>query len=131
MQAVEERAEQVQARAENVSKSASADSPQQQAAAEVGQTVTDAAPEEDLGDTLSVLQGADSKLEGQDQPQVPGPLCFYVMHSLAWTLQGLLAQASYWEGSLSCQMYSGAAYAISGAFHATNQGGCCGARTYS
>ncbi|KAL3162434.1 hypothetical protein ABBQ32_010103 [Trebouxia sp. C0010 RCD-2024] len=67
--AVEERAEQVQERAESVSKSAPADSPQQEATAQVGQTVMGAAPEEDLGDTLSVLQGADSKLEEQTQPQ--------------------------------------------------------------
>lgn len=73
MQAVEARAEQVQGRAENVSKSASADSPPEQAAAQAEQAVTDAAPEEDLGDTLSVLQGADSKLEGQKEPQVPAP----------------------------------------------------------
>ena len=74
VQAVEERAKQVQRRAESVSKSASADSPPQQAAAEVEQAVADAAPEEDLGDTLSVLQGADSKLEAQKEPQVPALL---------------------------------------------------------
>ena len=73
VQAVEERAEQVQGRAEDVSKSASADSSPEQAAAQVEQAVTDAAPEEDLGDTLSVLQGADSKLDGQKEPQVPHP----------------------------------------------------------
>lgn len=82
MQAVEERAEQVQGRAENVSKAAHADSPQQEAAAEVGQTVTGAAPEEDLGDTLSVLQGADSKLKGQKQPQAQVFLSLDVSHSL-------------------------------------------------
>lgn len=74
VQAVEERAKQVQGRAESVSKSASADSPPQEAAAEVEQAVTNAAPEEDLGDTLSVLHGADSKLEGQKEPQVPALL---------------------------------------------------------
>lgn len=71
VQAVEERAEQLRGRAENVSKSASADSPPEQAAAQVEQAVIDAAPEEDLGGSLSVLQGADSKLEGQKEPQVP------------------------------------------------------------
>ena len=35
--------------------------------------MTHAAPEEDLGDTLSVLQGAGSKLEEQQEPQVPAP----------------------------------------------------------
>lgn len=70
MQAVEERAKQVQERAEDVSKSASADAPQGQAAAKVEKKMTDAAPEEDLEDTLSVLQGADDKLEGQSQSQV-------------------------------------------------------------
>ena len=76
VQAVEEQAEHVQGRAEYVSKSASADSPPEQAAAQVEQAVTDAAPEEDLGDTLSVLQGADTKLEGQQKPQVPSlPIC--------------------------------------------------------
>ena len=70
VQAVEERAEQVREHAEDVSKSASANAPQEQAAAKVEKKMTDAAPEEDLEDTLSVLQGADNKLEGQDQPQV-------------------------------------------------------------
>lgn len=85
MQAVEERAEQVQERAESVSKSAPADSPQQEATAQVGQTVMGAAPEEDLGDTLSVLQGADSKLEEQTQPQVQAPLTVDVICSPSLT----------------------------------------------
>ena len=58
VQAVEERAEQIQNEAADVSKSSSA-------AATADKELTNAAPEEDLGH--AVLQGAGDKLEGQSQ----------------------------------------------------------------
>lgn len=68
LQAVQERAEGVQEQAENISDSSSP--AQEQAAAEVQETVTEAVPEEDLGDTLSVLQGAESAMDGSESSQV-------------------------------------------------------------
>ena len=68
LQAVQERAEGVQEQAENISDSSSP--AQEQAAAEVQETVTEAVPEEDLGDTLSVLQGAESAMDGSECSQV-------------------------------------------------------------
>lgn len=71
MQAVQDRAEDVQEQAESVTDSPSpAIESQEQATAEVEEKVNEAAPEEDLSDTLSVLQGAEATLEEQEQPQV-------------------------------------------------------------
>lgn len=68
LQAVQERAEDVQEQAEDISDSPSP--AQEQAAAEVQETVNEAAPEEDLGDTLSVLQGAQSAMDKTESSQV-------------------------------------------------------------
>ena len=69
LQAVQERAEDVQEQAEDISDSSSP--AQEQAAAGVQETVTEAAPEEDLGDILSVLQGAESAMDEPESSQVP------------------------------------------------------------
>jgi hypothetical protein len=68
LQAVQERAEDVQEQAEDISDSSSP--AQEQAAAEVREKVNEAAPEEDLGDTLSVLQGAESAMDESESSQV-------------------------------------------------------------
>ncbi|KAL0047101.1 hypothetical protein WJX82_006575 [Trebouxia sp. C0006] len=65
--AVQEHAEEVQEQAEDMSDSSSP--AQQQAAAEVQEKVTEAAPEEDLGDTLSMLQGAESAMDEPESSQ--------------------------------------------------------------
>lgn len=71
LQAVQDRAEEVQQQAEGASDNMSpADEPQEQAAAEVQETMTQAAPEEDLEDTISVLQGAESDIKEQQELQV-------------------------------------------------------------
>lgn len=77
LQAVQERAEDVQEQAEDISDSSSP--AQEQAAAEVQETVTEAAPEEDLGDTLSVLQGAESAMDEPESSQVN---CAHRLHFL-------------------------------------------------
>ncbi|KAL0029328.1 hypothetical protein WJX79_010471 [Trebouxia sp. C0005] len=64
---LQERAEDVQEQAEDISDSPSP--AQEQAAAEVQETVNEAAPEEDLGDTLSVLQGAQSAMDKTESSQ--------------------------------------------------------------
>lgn len=70
MPAVQDRAEEVQQQAEGASDNMSpADEPQEQAAAEVQETMTQAAPEEDLEDTISVLQGAESDIKEQQELQ--------------------------------------------------------------
>ena len=76
-QAVKEKEKQLQQQAEDVTDAKAAPtSAKEQAAAEVEKNVTEAAPEEDLGDTLSTLQGAASDLQQQKQPQVwPGKRC--------------------------------------------------------
>ncbi len=75
LQAVQERAEDVQEQAEDISDSSSP--AQEQAAAEVQEKVTEAAPEEDLGDTLSVLQGAESAMDEPESSQVN---CVHRLH---------------------------------------------------
>ncbi|KAL0039140.1 hypothetical protein WJX77_009036 [Trebouxia sp. C0004] len=65
--AVQERAKDVLEQAEDISDSLSP--AQEQAAAQVQETVNEAAPEEDLGDTLSVLQGAESAMDGPESSQ--------------------------------------------------------------
>ncbi len=77
LQAVQERAEDVQEQAEDMSDSSLP--AQEQAAAEVQETVTEAAPEEDLGDTLSVLQGAESAM---DEPASSQVNCVHSLHFL-------------------------------------------------
>lgn len=68
LQAVQERAEDVQEQAEAISDSSSP--AQEQAAAAVQETVNEAAPEKDLGDTLSVLQQAKSAMDEAESSQV-------------------------------------------------------------
>ena len=71
MQAVKERAENVQQQAENVTDAKSApNSKQEKAAASVGKKMVEAAPEQHLQESLSVVQGAESDLQDQKQPQV-------------------------------------------------------------
>ncbi len=74
---MQERAEDVQEQAEDMGNSSSP--AQEQAAAEVQETVTEAAPEEDLGDTLSVLQGAESAMDEPESSQVN---CVHSLHFL-------------------------------------------------
>ena len=76
LQAVQEHAEEVQEQAEDMSDSSSP--AQQQAAAEVQEKVTEAAPEEDLGDTLSMLQGAESAMDEPESSQVN---CVHSLHT--------------------------------------------------
>ncbi len=68
LQAVQERAEGLQEQAEDISDSASP--AQKQAAAGVQETVNEAAPEKDLGDTLSVLQAAEFAMGESESSQV-------------------------------------------------------------
>ena len=71
LQAAQDHAEDVQEQAESKSNGASpTHGSQQQAAAAVTEEVTEAAPEEHLGDSLSVLQGAKSELEEPEALQV-------------------------------------------------------------
>ncbi len=68
LQAVQERAEDVQEQAEDISDSSSP--AQEQATAEVQETVIETTPEKDLGDTLSVLQAAESAMDESESSQV-------------------------------------------------------------
>lgn len=71
LQAAQDHAEDVQEQAESKSDGASpTPDSQQQAAAAVTEEVTEAVPDEDLGDTLSVLQGAESEMEKPESQQV-------------------------------------------------------------
>lgn len=68
LQAVQEHVEDVQEQAEDISDSSSP--AQAQAAADVQETVNEAAPQEDPGDTLSVLQEAKSAMDKSEASQV-------------------------------------------------------------
>ena len=60
----------MQQQAESVTDASSApSSKKEKAAAKVEKKLVEAAPEEDLGGSLSVVQGAESDLQEQKQPQ--------------------------------------------------------------